>query len=693
MSPTQSLRLTLLALALLLVLATAASAPGPTARQHAAMGYTIPLSFVTFGSHSVGYVARGAGYRFAFTRRQAQLVFKRKRAGEALALSFVRARPDAQLLARARLQGKVNYLVGRNPANWRTGLPTYGELVYRGLWPGIDLHLRGNHGRLEYELHLRPGADPRMIRFAYRGVRGLAVTRGGALAIAAPLGVLTDARPVTYQLAGGKRVPVASSYALRGGNGYGFALGRYDQSRPLVIDPGLEYSTYLGGSDGENASGIAVEGGYAYVAGCTASDDFPTTPGAFQTVHNPGCDVFVSKLAKDGSALVYSTYLGGSNDDIGNAIAVDGGRAYVTGPTFSTDFPTTPGAFQRTIAGGDADGFVTELSKDGSALVYSTYLGGSGFDKENDVKVEGGQAYVSGDTDSTDFPTTPGAFQRTNHGGLDVTATKLAKDGSALAYSTYVGGSDDEESEHLAVEGGRVYVTGLTSSSDFPATAGAFQTAYAGGDDDAFVTKLAKDGSSLEYSTFLGGSGGDHGVGIAVEGGRAYVTGITGSTDFPTTPGAFQQAYGGGFRDAFVTKLDKRAAALDYSTYLGGMNNDNGLAIAVDGGRAYVGGRTGCNACGPGGNDFPTTAGAAQPVFGGFFDTFVSKFATDGSSLDYSTYLGGSDFDEGDGVAVEGARAYIAGGAGSGFPTTGRAFQQTFRGGFNDAFVSKLETK
>jgi hypothetical protein len=704
MSPTQSLRLTLLALALLLALATAASAPGPTARQHAAIGYTIPLSFVTFGSHSVRYVARGRGYRFAFTRRQAQLVFERKRAGEALALRFVHARPDAQLLARARLRGKVNYLVGRNPANWRVGLSTYGELVYRGLWPGIDLHLRGNHGRLEYELHLRRGADPSRIRFAYRGARGLAVTRGGALAIATPLGVLTDHRPVTYQLAGGRRVPVASSYALRGGNGYGFALGRYDHSRQLVIDPGLEYSTYLGGSDDESASGgIAVEGGYAYVGGCTASDDFPTTPGAFQTVHNPGgdfpCDAFITKLARDGSGLIYSTYLGGSDTEVGNGIAVEGGRAYIVGVTLSTDFPTTPGAYQRVYAGGDeerpdlGDGFVTELSKDGSALVYSTYLGGSSGDLISDVKVEGGQAYVTGNTDSTDFPTTAGAFQRTNRGDLDVFVSKLARDGSTLAYSTLLGGSDDEESERLAVESGSVYVTGLTGSSDFPVTAGAFQTAYAGGDDDAFVTKLARDGSSLEYSTFLGGSSGDHGVGLAVEGGRTYVTGITASTDFPTTPGAFQQAYGGGFRDAFVSKLDKRGTTLDYSTYLGGTNNDNGLAIAVEGGRAYVAGRTGCGACGPGENDFPTTADAAQPVFGGFFDAFVSKFARDGSPLDYSSYLGGRDFDEGTGIAAEGKRAHVAGGAGAGFPTTARAFQPAFRGGFTDAFVTKLEVK
>jgi hypothetical protein len=701
MSPTQSLRLTLVALALLLVLAPAAAAPGPTARAHAAMGYTIPLSFVTSGSHSVGYVARGAGYRFAFTRRQAQLAFEQKDKGAVLALRFVHARRDAQLLARARLQGKVNYLVGRNPANWRRAVPTYSELVYRGLWPGIDLHLRGNRGRLEYELHLRPGADPTRIRFAYRGARGLSVTRRGALAIATPLGTLRDARPLSYQFVDGRRALVESAYRVRGKSGYGFALGRYDARRPLVIDPGLEYSTYLGGSDDEGASGIAVEGGHTYVSGCTVSDDFPTTPGAFQPGHNAGgdypLDVFVTKLARDGSGLVYSTYLGGSDIDcVGNGIAVEGGRAYVEGATLSTDFPTTPGAFQRTYAGGDCDSgdaFVTEFSRDGSRLVYSTYLGGSGCEQGADIAVESGNAYVTGPTRSLDFPTTPGTFQRANRGASDAFVTKLTKDGSALAYSTLVGGSDEEETDGIAVEGGRAYITGLTRSSDFPTIPGVVQPTYAGGDDDAFATTVARDGSSLGYSTFLGGSGGDHGVGIAVTGGDAYVTGITGSTDFPTTPGAFQRAYGGGFRDAFVTKLDKRGAALAYSTYLGGNSNDAGSSISVGGGRAYVAGLTGSNEGGPGEDDFPTTAGAAQPVFGGSFDAFVTKLAKDASALDYSTYLGGSDFDKGTGVAVEGDRAYVAGGAGSGFPTTAHVFQPAFAGGFSDAFVTSLETK
>jgi hypothetical protein len=707
MSAERSSRISCLAavpLAVLLVATLAMSEPAPKAsahekrvlRGHVALRAAFVPSAGQFRRREPRYVAQGAGYTFAFTRQQVELSFAGQSRGAMLSLRFVRANPGVKLEARTKLAGKVNYLIGRDPAKWRTGLPTYRELVYRGLWPGIDLHVRGEAGRLKYEFRVRPGADPSRVRLAYQGAQGLSVTRTGSLAIATPLGVLQDARPVSYQLAGAKRVPVVSAYALHGGDGYGFALGRYDRSRPLVIDPGLEYSTYLGGSDDEGASPIAVEGGYAYVSGCTVSDDFPTTPGAFQTAHNPSgdypLDVFVTKLAKDGSSLVYSTYLGGSDVDcVGNGIALEGGRAYVEGVTFSTDFPTTPGAFRRTFAGGDGDGFVTELSKDGSALVYSTYLGGSGFEQGSSIAVEGGNTYVTGPTDSTDFPTTAGAFERTNRGALDVFVTKLAKDGSGLIYSTLVGGSDEEESDGIAVEGGLAYLTGLTRSADFPTTPGAFQPAYAGGDDDAFATTVARDGSSLRYSTFLGGTGGDHGVGIAVEGGDAYISGITGSTDFPTTPGAFQRGYGGGFRDAFVTKVGKRGTALGYSTYLGGTSNDAGLAIAVEGGRAYVAGRTGCNACGPGGNDFPTTADAFQPVFGGFFDVFMTKLPKDGSALDYSTYLGGSDFDEGDGIAIHGERAYVAGGAGSGFPVTPGAFQPAFAGGFGDAFVTKLK--
>jgi hypothetical protein len=322
----------------------------------------------------------------------------------------------------------------------------------------------------------------------------------------------------------------------------------------------LVYSTYLGSSGNDQGLGIAVDGsGNAYVTGYTLSSNFPTTAGAFQTTYGSGQDAFVTKLNASGSALVYSTYLGGSGADQGNGIAVDGsGNAYVTGSTNSTGFPTTAGAFQTTYGGG-ADAFVTKLNAAGSALVYSTYLGGSGGDAGNGIAVDGsGNAYVTGSTTAKDFPTTPGAFQTTKGGIGNAFVTKLNAAGTALAYSTYLGGNVGDRGTGIAVDGsGDAYVTGWTYSSNFPTTAGAFQTSLGGsGVQNAFVTKLNGSGSALVYSTYLGGSGNDVGNGITVDGsGNAYVIGYANSTNFPTTPGAFQTTPGAQ-QNAFVTKFE-----------------------------------------------------------------------------------------------------------------------------------------
>jgi hypothetical protein len=323
----------------------------------------------------------------------------------------------------------------------------------------------------------------------------------------------------------------------------------------------LVYSTYIGGSGGEDGFGIAVDtSGNAYVTGRTFSTDYPVTPGAFQTTHGGGgwTDVFVTKLNATGTALLYSTYIGGIYDDEGNGIAVDGsGNAYVTGRTSSTNYPVTPGAFQRTN-GGWWDVFVTKLNATGTALVYSTYLGGSGWDHGTAIAVDGsGNAYVTGFTGSTDYDVTPGAFQTTNGGWRDVFVTKLNGAGTALVYSTYIGGIYDDEGNGIAVDGsGNAYVTGFTGSTDYDVTPGAFQTTK-GGYEDVFVTKLNATGTALVYSTYIGGDAEDRGYAIAVDGsGNAYVTGYTSSTNYPVTPGAFQTTNGGGgWADVFVTKV------------------------------------------------------------------------------------------------------------------------------------------
>jgi hypothetical protein len=348
----------------------------------------LPLSFVPnkgqlIDEGAVRYYAQGAGYGFFFTKERAMLSFAegKGRGGHALGLDFLGADPEATLTAQQRLSGKVNYLVGGDPAKWQRGLPTHLELLYGGLWPGIDMAVRGEGGKLKYEFHLKPGSSVEDVRLSYRGAERLKVGAGGELLVQTSLGVLKDAAPVSYQRIEGERVSVNSRYELTGDGGYGFAVGAYDPHYPLIIDPGLDYSTFLGGEGFDLGSDIAVDGrGRAYVTGITASANFPTTPGAFDTSFNGGTDAplgfdgFVTKLNASGSALVYSTFLGGENGDSGYGIAVRDGKAYVTGVTASANYPTTRGAFDRNNRGEDA--FVTKLKASGSALDYSTFLGG-----------------------------------------------------------------------------------------------------------------------------------------------------------------------------------------------------------------------------------------------------------------------------------------------------------------------------
>jgi hypothetical protein len=354
--------------------------------------------------------------------------------------------------------------------------------------------VRGEGGKLKYEFHLKPGSSVEDVRLGYRGAEGLKVGAGGELLVQTSLGVLKDAAPVSYQLIGGERVPVESRYRLTEDGGYGFAVGAYDPQYPLVIDPGLDYSTFLGGANTDSGQGVAVNGdGRAYVTGENQSPNFPTTTGAYDTSFNLG-DAFVTKLNASGSQLVYSTFLGGTSQDLGFGIAVQEGRAYVTGKTFSTDYPTTTGAYDITFNGGvnDGDAFVTKLNASGSALIYSTFLGGTNISESGlGIAVDGtGSAYVTGLTSSADYPTTTGAFDTTHNGGFgDAFVTKLNASGSALAYSTFLGGASFDQGSAIAVRGGKAYVTGSTDSDNYPTTTGAFDTTY-NGNSDAFVTKL-----------------------------------------------------------------------------------------------------------------------------------------------------------------------------------------------------------
>jgi hypothetical protein len=673
----------------------------PQMSQREALGAygKLPLSFIPNEGQTeeaVRYYAQGAGYTFFFTPKGAMLSFNEgKERGHALALDFLGANAHATLTARQPFSGEVNYLVGDDPANWQQGLPTHGELLYGGLWPGVDMSVRGEGGKLKYEFHLKPGSSVEDVRLGYRGAEGLKVGAGGKLLVRTPLGILKDAAPVSYQQIGGERVPVESRYVLKGdGKGYGFWVGAHDPRYPLIIDPGLDYSTFLGGTEHDQGLEIALRAGQAFVTGSTGSFDYPTTPGAFDTSYNGNTDAFVTRLNASGSALVYSTFLGGTDGDEGIGIEVDrSGNAYVMGNSVSSDYPTTQGAFD-TIHNGSADVFVTRLNASGSRLAYSTFLGGSNDDAGSGIAVQEGNAYVTGyTTSSEDYPTTQGALD-TSFNGFDDDAfvTKLNASGSALVYSTFLGGGSGDRGLDIAVQEGNAYVTGGTFSADFPTTPGAFDTFFNGLENvsDAFVTKLNASGSALVYSTFLGGTEQDTGFGITVQEGNAYVTGGTSSEDYPTTQGAYDTFFNGPAfaipADAFVTKLNASGSALVYSTFLGGPDIDGGSGIAVQEGNAYVTGITFSA-------DFPTTPGAFDTSFnGGDIDAFVTKLNASGSGLVYSTFLGGTNVDVGSDIAVREGRAYVTGNTSSeDYPTMVGGFDTTHNGS-GDVFVTNLPT-
>lgn len=690
----------------------------------------LPLSFeanVGQTDGQVNFLARGPEYTLFLTATEAVLALQRPvsakprdpdgrlgpsrgmERGERAARAIVRmtllgASRDPVVEGVEALPGTVNYLRGRDSKAWQRNIRTYARVLYRNVYPGVDLVYYGNEGQLEYDFIVAPQASPATIVIALEGA-SLAVDATGDLVARIADGEIRLRKPATYQEFDGVRVPIRSDWVLTSAGQARFEIGDYDNTKRLVIDPVLSYSTYLGGRLDDGTADIAVDArGNAYVTGFTNSTNFPRTAGAFQTALGGTNDAFVTKLDPTGSGLVYSTYFGGEASDAGAAIAIDGaGNAYVAGTTQSADFPTTAGAFQ-TLGGGPLgtfanDGFVAKLDPTGSALVYSTYLGGSDTEGINGIAVDAaGHAYVTGSTLSANFPTTAGAFQTGPASGLppppvfqpsryDAFVTKLNPTGSALDYSTYFGGTREEVSVHIAVDAlGNAYVTGTTRSENLPTTPGAFQRSGGGLTESAYVAKFTPTGAALGYATYLDGSHHEFGAGIAVDAvGSAFVTGGTQSVDFPTTPGAVQPTIAGD-ADAFVTKLDPTGSTLVYSTYIGGSFQDWGDAIALDSsGSAYVTGSTRST-------DFPTRPGAWQPTSGGgFFDTFVTKLDSTGSTFAYASYLGGSSADFPTGIAVDAsARAYVTGFTSSGvFPTTAGAFQTTF-GGDRDGFVARI---
>jgi hypothetical protein len=572
----------------------------------------------------VDFLARTAGYSVSLSQGNARVALRREKAAPSAGvdLRLVGARPAPIPAGRKPLPGKVNYFVGSDPTRWHTDIPTFERVEYGSVYRGIDLAYYGNQGRLEYDFIVAPGANPDAIRLAVEGASKISIDGSGGLAIETAGGSVEFQKPETYQEIGGTRRPVESRYALLGSNQICFRLGSYDHSRQLIIDPSLVYSTYLGGSNGGFAYGIAIgPNGNAFIAGYTSSMDFPTV-NPEQSFYKGSTCGFVSELATDGSSLVYSTYLCGSSYDYPYSIAVDSaGSAYVAGYTSSTDFPVK-NALYPTLNGPD-DGFVTKLSPAGNNLAYSTYLGGSGYEYIYSIAVDAGHnTYVAGYTSSSDFPVTTGAYLASCD-NCEAFVTKLSPTGTKLVWSTYFGQNYSAYVEGIAVDSKEnVYLTGSTGGN-LPVTAGAPQPVY-GGNEDAFIAELNNTGASLTYATYLGGSQEDYGYSIAVDaGGSAFVAGVTGSTNLPVTAAALQAHAGGGY-DGFVAKVNNLGTQWDYVTYLGGQRDDYAYGIAVDSaGNATVAGYTIST-------NFPHPSGLQQALAGN--TTLLFTTASSGST-------------------------------------------------------------
>jgi hypothetical protein len=543
---------------------------------------------------------------------------------------------------------------------------------------------------LRYDFLVQPGADPAQIRFSLEG-EDKEYLKNGALCYTTRFGEVQMQDLYVYQQSDKKQVQ--AKFTQQNG-AWQFKLSAYDKTQSLIIDP-LIYSTYIGGIYTDKGYGIAADAfGNAYIIGQTNSSNYDTTSGAFQTVGGGDYDAFVSKINSTGTNLIYSSYIGGSNDDIGYSIAIDGsGNAYITGETRSTNFPSTTGAFQTANAG-SYDVFVTKLNSTGSALIYSTYIGGSNVDQAYGIAIDGsGNAYITGSTSSNDFDITSGAFQTTKIGTQkDVFVTKLNSTGTSLIYSTYIGGSDHDYGNAIAIDGsGNAYITGGVYSNDFDITPGAFQTTHGGGTYDVFVSKLNSTGTNLIYSTYIGGSSNDEGKGIAIDGsGNAYITGWTSSNNYDITPGSFQTSYWGS-PDMFVTKLNSTGTALIYSTYIGGAGWDQGNGIAIDGsGNAYITGYSNSS-------NYVTTSDAVQTNFSGgnYTDVIFTKLNSSGTGIIYSTYIGGFREETGNAIAIDGfGNAYITGYTNSSdFDTTSGAFQTIFDDNYSPAYQDVFVTK
>ncbi len=647
------------------------AASGPNTLALSGSGVSVSLSRDTTAGQKPGVDLLG----------DAKLRTIRAEGGQApatLGVRFLGGNANATGTGAAPVPGVANYILGRDPAGWRLGVPGFSSVVFHDVYPGIDVVYRSVGQDLEYDFVVAPGASTAPIAMTFVGAKHIARGASGEIVLTIDGGQVVQNAPVAYQASGKSRSPVTAEYVANANGTFGLKLGDYDHTRALTVDPLLVFSTFLGGTGYDAAYSIAIDGaGNSYVAGLTGSTDFP---GAGVPAKGAGhVHAFVSKLNPAGSALVYSTYVGGSSDDEALGIAVDSsGAAYVTGATVSADFPLVASAYST--YGGGADAFAFKLNAVGSALSYSSYLGGTGYDIGYGVAVDStGSAYVSGLTSSADFPLL-GGLGIAAAGGAKAFITKFGAAG-AVAYSTFLGAaSGDAGASAIVVDAaGDAYVTGITTSAAFPVVTPL--QGGPGGNGDGFVSKLNAAGSALLFSTYLGGGGFDEGLALALDQSNdVFVAGVTTSANFPTTR-PWQTANAGGV-DAFVAKIDKSGAALAYSTYLGGSGTDIAYGIGVDwSGYVYVTGSTDSA-------NFPSIY--ANQAYGGSGDGFLTMLSPGGSVVIYSTYIGGSAADQSRAIAVDPfGNVYVAGITNSAnFPT--QVAVQAANMGNSDGFVVKL---
>lgn len=707
--------------------AAAAQSGQPTPQAVRNYGH-LPLTFEANQGQAAGqvkFLSRGRGYTTFLTaggmvlnlrashvesdssKTSAHAANSQSSTRATLQFSLVGANRNPQVVGEDLQPGRVNYFIGKDRSKWYTNVPTYRRIRYKNVYPGIDLIYYGNHQQLEYDFAVAPKADPRQIQFQINGASQISLDEQGDLVLDVNDAKLHFQSPLVYQESNGKRTLVAGGYAMKDESHIGFQVSNFDASKPLVIDPVLVYSTYLGGSGADQPTGIAVDNsGNVYVAGYTDSADFPLASlGSLATNTN---HVFVAKLDPTGSNLVYADYIGGNSDDYAVALVLDNANeVYVTGSTQSSNFPVV-NAYQSQQPG-PYTGFVSRISADGSALIYSTYLGGNNYDQPAGITIDNsGEVMVAGYTQSENFPVA-NAYQESalaNQGGNYGTygfLTKFSADGSSLVYSTYFAGNSNVEeggccwvspfntiNAIAADANGNAYVTGSTNTYNFPVTSGSYSTTNATQQNAtvAFVSKFNSAGG-LDYSTYFYDPSGYtvSTAAITVDGsGSAYITGSAYSdTTFPVTSTSIcnPETQGSACGNAFVTKFNSAATALTYSTFLGANNNATPESIALDSNNdAYV-------LASASSSSFAEVSGIE--AYSNQDDVMLVEIDPEASSQLFATYIGGSGDDEPSGIAVDSdGNMYVAGSTDSDdLPTTQGAFQ-TVTGGNTDAFIAKI---